>query len=183
MQTEVATTTSAADTLLSVFSLLVIVFGALWLVTSIIGYFHRRAYNLTLAESGGSPIRPDFLKVDKKRRAEAIERGEEYSEVLEKRAEADTRAKAAAGAPPSSPVSRLSTLSRMGALVTGTVTLVAAIVNALTRVQFLQSDIQRLSGWDSFVETVKTYPVGATVAFLVIGANLIVFVQKTPAKS
>ena len=89
MQTaEVTTTTSTVDALLGMFSWLVIIFGAVWLITSIIGYFHRRAYNLTLAESGGSPIRPDFLKVDKKRRREAIERGEEYSDVLEKRAEA-----------------------------------------------------------------------------------------------
>ena len=56
-------------------------------------------------------------------------------------------------------------------------------MSALTRVEILQSDLQQLSGWDSFVETVKTYPVGATVAFLVIGANILAFVQKTPAKS
>jgi len=177
MQTEVAATTSTVDALLSVLSWLVIVFGAVWLLTSIIGYFHRRAYNLTLAESSGSPITPDFLKVDKKRRAEAIERGEEYTQVLEKRTQAATQPP-----PKSTAMKRLGTVSRAGALVTGTFTLVAALVSALTRVQTFQTDLQQLSGWDSFKETVKEYPVGATVAFLVIGANVIALVQK-PAKS
>src|SRR5262245_28301837 len=140
MQTpDVTANPSTADTLLGVFSWLVIIFAALWLLMSIIGYFHRRAYNLTLAESGGRPIKPDFLKVDKKRRKDAIERGEEYDEVLEKRAQT-----AAAAAAPSAAVRRLGTLSRACAVITGSLTLVAAIVGTVSKVKLLETDIQEL---------------------------------------
>jgi hypothetical protein len=123
--------------------------------------------------------------VDKRKRREAIERGEEFTEELDKRAEARAQAIAVAAAAQAKPaaVSRLSALSRAGALITATFTLVAAVVSTLTRVELLQADIERLSGWDSFVETIRAYPVGAAVAFVVIGANIIAFVQKKPAKS
>lgn len=174
-------TTETMDTVLQVLSWLVIIFGTLWFATGIIGYMHRRAYNLTSAESGGSKVTPDFLKVDRKKREAAIERGAAYDQVLDRR---EAAAAAAALAPGT--VDKVGTLSRAGATITATFTLVAAVVGTLTRVESLQQGVDQLSSWDSLTAIVKQYPAGTIVAILVIGANIIVFVKatkKTPAKA
>lgn len=168
-------TTETMDTVLQALSWLVIIFGTLWFATGILGFLHRRAYNLTKAETGGSAVTPDFLKVDRKKREAAIERGAAYDQVL------DRRAAAQAGT-----VDRVSALARTGALVTATFTLAGAIIGTLTRIDTLQEGVEQLSSWDSFVSIVKQYPAGTMVAVLVIGANIIVFVKatkKTPAKA
>jgi hypothetical protein len=172
--TEVATS-PALDSVLTVLSWLVIIFGTIWLVTGVIGYFHRRAYNLTRAESGGSgPVKPDFLKVDRQKREEAIERGEAYTEVLEERS---------VNPPEASPgVKKLGTVSRTGALITAAFTLIAAIFGALTRMSSLQAGVEQLSSWDSFASMVREYPVGAVVAVLVIGAHAVIFMNKAQAR-
>src|SRR6185503_3262066 len=64
-------------------------FAMVWVGARIIGTLHRRAYNLTYAESGVSrKVQPDFLKVDRHKRQEAIARGEQYDEALNKRGDA-----------------------------------------------------------------------------------------------
>ena len=51
----------------------------LWIVLKIIGFFVRRAYNLTPAETTSSKkLKPDFLKVDHAQREELIERGKQF---------------------------------------------------------------------------------------------------------
>jgi hypothetical protein len=164
------------DTVLQVLSWLVIGFGSVWLVTGIIGYLHRRAYNLTSAESGSSKdIKPDFLKVDKKKRQAAIKQGAAFEKELEGRAVAVA----------SPPADKLGAWSRTGATVSATFTLVAAVVSTLTRVDSLEAGVRQLSTWDKLSQTVQEHRIGAIVAFLVIGANVLVFVKatkKTPAR-
>jgi hypothetical protein len=162
-------TTETMDTVLQVLSWLVIIFGTLWFVTGIIGYMHRRAYNLTSAESGGSRVTPDFLKVDQKKREAAIERGAAYDKVLDRR-----EAAAAAGT-----VEKVGTLTRAGATLAASATLVAAVVTALTRVESMQTGVEQLSSWDSLVGLARQYPAGVTVAVLVIGTNIVAFVKAT----
>jgi hypothetical protein len=161
------------DTVLMILSWLVIIFGTVWFATGIIGYFHRKSYNLTRAESGGSkPITPDFLKVDQKKRQAAIDRGAAYSEVLDARAA------------PSSPVAKASNWARAGATATASATLLAAIVGTITRVRVLQEGVEQLSSWDAITALVKEYPAGVIVAVLIIGTNIVIFVKatkKTPA--
>lgn len=184
--TDVVTSPTTMDTILTVLSWLVIIFGTAWFATLIIGYMHRRSYNLTRAESGGSKaITPDFLKVDEKKRQAAIDRGAAYDKVLEERAAAERAAAAAATAGPS-PVSKFEAWSRAGALISASFTLVAAVVGTLTRVDTLQKGVVQLSTGDSLMAIVQDHPVGTLVAVLVIGANIIVFAKatkKTPAKS
>ena len=50
MQTDVANG-QTFDTVLMIASWLVLIFGTLWFVTGFLGWMHRRAYNLTRAES------------------------------------------------------------------------------------------------------------------------------------
>lgn len=166
------------DTVVQVLSWLLMIFSALWLITGILGFMHRRAYNLTRAESGGSsPITPDFLKIDQKKRQAAIDRGAAYDEVLEARA-------AAAG--PSAAVAKTGFWSRAAATVTAFFTLSGAVIGTLQKVDSLESGASELGSWDKIVAIVKDHPIGTVIAIIVIGANVIIFVKatkKTPAKA
>jgi uncharacterized membrane protein len=160
-------TPETIDTVLRILSWSVIAFGALWLVTGTIGYFHRRAYNLTHAESGRSKnIKPDFLKVDKAKRQAAIERGDAYTAVLAAR-EART------------PVERVTFWSRVAAGLSAVLGLVAMIVGTITKVDSLQRGIDQVSSWERFSQLVSDNKAGAIVAIAVIGANIIVFAESS----
>ncbi len=153
------------DRILEILSWLVIVFGALWLVTGIAGFLHRRAYNLTPAESGGGkPITPDFLKVDRKKREEAIARGEAYAEVLEKRA---------------TPAEKAEFWSRAAAIITASFTLVGTVIGSLMKVESLETGVRQFSSVDAITSTIREHPLGISIAVLVIGANIIIFVKAT----
>lgn len=166
------------ETVLTILSYATIAFAGLWLVTSILGYMHRKSYNLTRAESGGGkPITPDFLKVDEKKRKAAIERGAAYDEVLDARA-------AAAGQSPA--VAKADFWSRAAALVTAFFTLAGAVIGTITKVGTMEEGAAQLSNWETFVDIVTQHPVGTTIAIIVIGANIIIFfkaTKKTPAKA
>ena len=57
-----------------------------WVIARVMGVLHRRAYNLTYAESGRSKqVQPDFLKVDKHKRQDAIARGAQFDDALDRR--------------------------------------------------------------------------------------------------
>ncbi len=146
--------------------------GALWLVTSVLSYFHRRAYNLTRAESGPSKnIKPDFLTVDHAKRSAAIARGEAYEQTLTAR-----EAAAAGGAPPAA---ALGMWARMGALTAATLSLLTLIVGTLTKIDSLQAGAAEFSSWDRFSQLVSQNKVGTVIAIAIIGANVIVFVQQS----
>lgn len=141
--------------------------GGLWLVTGVIGYMHRRAYNLTHAESGrNQKIKPDFLKVDKKAREAAMERGEAYDEKLDVREGAP---------PPPQPAAFLERLARAGATITALFGLVAAVVGTLTRADSLQAGFERIGSVDKLMTILRNYPIGALVAVIVVAANVIAF--------
>lgn len=168
METELARP-ETIDHALRILSWCVIAFGALWLVTSVIGVMHRRAYNLTHAESGGSKdIKPDFLKVDHAKRKEAIARGEAYDTVLKDR-EAAVSQKTAA---------KVGTWSRLLAVSAAVLGLVTAAAGAVGKVKTVQTDFEQIGTWDRFVDLISQNPVGTVVALAVIGANVIIVVQK-----
>jgi uncharacterized membrane protein len=176
MQTADLTGLENIDAALRILSWCVIAFAVLWLTTAVIGYFHRRAYNLTRAESGRSRnIKPDFLKVNKGKRQAAIERGQAYDAVLD--------AREAAGA--ATTVETVCFWSRLGAMATAILALVAMVVGTLTHIDSIQTGINQISSWDKFSLLVSEHKAGAVVALAVIGANIIVFVRtskKTLAK-
>jgi hypothetical protein len=148
------------DRYLPVIAWLIVGFGGLWLVTSVVGYFQRKAYHLTHAESGSSKnITPDFLKVDHAKREAAIARGATFDKEL------DRRERAAAPVPPVATVGRWSRIFATGAVLVG---LVVTVVGTLQRVQTLQREF---SSWDEFIEIVQQNQVGAIVAVVIIAAN------------
>ncbi len=170
METTELTNPDTIDRVLQILSWCVIAFAATWLVTSIIGYLHRRAYNLTHAESGHSKnIKPDFLTVDKAKRQDAIDRGKAYDAVLDARE---------AAARPSPTVEKVGLWARFVATTAALLGLVATIVGTMQKVSSIQEGVAELSSWVKLVELVSQNKAGTIIALAVIGANIIVVVKK-----
>lgn len=152
--------------ILNIVSWVVVALGGLWLVTGVLGYFHRRAYNLTHAESGGSDnIKPDFLKVDHAARKAAIERGEAYDKQL---AQKD-------GTAPPPPAETVGKWARIGATVTASFGLLAAVITTLSKAEQLQAGAEKLGSLEKLGAIFREYPVGSTVAVIVVVANVVAF--------
>ena len=155
------------DQILTAVTWALVAFGVVWLVTSVIGVMHRRAYNLTHAESGRSKkIQPDFLKVDKAKRESAIARGERYDEQLARRE-----------APPS-PISNASLWSRIAASGAALIGLVFTAVTTMQRVTVTDEAVRDLGNWEKLKTIISHHPVGATLSVAVIVANVYVVVRK-----
>jgi uncharacterized membrane protein len=148
----------------------VVGFAALWLVTSVLGYFHRRTYNLTYADSaGGQPITPDFLKVDKEKRKAALERGAAYDTTLGKRE--------------ASAVEKVCFWSRLGATAAALLALGATVIGTVSKIDSIQKGVEDIGSWDKFAALISQNKLGATVAVVVIVFNVGVFVHKQRAKT
>lgn len=166
------------DTILTWLTWTVAIFSVLWIGSGILGYMHRRAYNLTRAESGRSKnIQPDFLKVDKARREAAMNRGAAYDKELAERDAAEAAAAAAAAAGARAPTDSMENWSRLAAMISATFTLLAAVIGTLRKVDALQEDAQKIGSWDALVNTMSAHKIGTTIAVIVIAANVIVYVK------
>jgi hypothetical protein len=148
----------------TIVSWVLVVAGGLWLVTGIMGYLHRRAYNLTYAESSRSQnIKPDFLKVNKGAREDAIERGDAFDEKLARREGAP---------PPPAPSDLFERITRAATTITAVFGLIAAIVGTITKAESLQTGLERVGSWQKLTTIVTTYPIGTLLVGIVIVANI-----------
>jgi hypothetical protein len=155
------------ETVDQIFNILQWVIGisaAVWLVTSVIGVLHRRAYNLTYAESGASKkIKPDFLTVDKDKRDAAIKRGERYDEELARRErEAAGKAGTAAAA---------GRWSGLLAQMSAWIGVGFAALTTLTRIGPTDEAVRNLGRWETFEKIVSEHQVGAVLSVGVIAAS------------
>lgn len=154
------------ETIDQIFDILQWVLGitaGVWFVTSVIGVFHRRAYNLTRAESGESKqIRPDFLTVDKEKRDAAIKRGEKYDEELARR-ERD------AGGKPAPVVAGKwsATLAKCSAWFT----VGFAGLTTVPRIAATDESLKQLGRWETFEKIVSEHKLGAVLSVLVIASS------------
>lgn len=154
------------DYWLRILSWCLVGFAGLWAVTATITYFHRRAYNLTHAESGGSKnITPDFLKVDKAKRDAAIKRGEAYETTLTTR-EAPT------------PVEQISQWSRSLANLTLLLGLVTTAFTTVTRIRSFQAGAEEIGSFERLSQIVSENKFGTIVAVVLIGIAVYEFSKK-----
>jgi hypothetical protein len=141
--------------------------GLIWLITSLVGGAHRRAYNLTHAESGSSKkIQPDFLKVDKVKREAAIERGQRYEAQLTKREDVG------------GPVVVASRWSRVAAAFSAVAGLAFTAVGTMQRVPDTDRAVRDLGNWDKFRALVSEHQLGAILCVAVIASNAYIAVRK-----
>jgi len=147
------TTAAWIDRLMLVFLGLFI----LWIVLKAIGFAYRRSYNLTpVATAGSRDVRPDFLKVDREAQKRMVESGRGFDQ----------------------PAPRLQTavsLTRVGMVASGVVTLVSAGFLAFGRIEELDATWRTLSATDRFVAIVESHPVGFVIALAMIVAALVRF--------
>jgi hypothetical protein len=127
----------------------------LWIILKIIGFFMRRAYNLTAAETTRSKnLKPDFLKVDHAQREELIERGKEFDLAHEQ------------------PVEKAATAARFGVILSALITFGSAAFFALGRIEDYDQTWQKLTTINKFGAIIKSHPVGFIVAILIIIGGL-----------
>ncbi len=143
--------------LLHVLSYVVVVGLVLWMGFSLLGYLHRRAYNLKAAETTSGGKSPAFL--DNTGR----------SEEIRKKAEAfDERMAAEATEEATVPTGRACRIVRSVTIIASVLTFVVAIVSAVARIQMYDSFVENLSSAEHFFNILRTYWLGATVAGLII---------------
>ncbi|MBN9063286.1 MAG: hypothetical protein BGP06_04430 [Rhizobiales bacterium 65-9] len=137
----------------------------LWIVLSVVQRMHRKAYNLTKAETAGAPVKPDFLTVDHAARADAAARGRVFEEQ---------RAAAAAA---KSPVASACRLTQTAAVVAAVLSFVSAAAGALLKVEMMQSAYNNLGSWDRMMAIIANYKAGFAVAAAIILVSLVQLIQ------
>ncbi len=153
---------SWAGSLLQILVYVVVVGFVVWMGLLLIGYFHRRAYNLTISESAKGGKSPDFL--DKTGRSERIR---------EKAKPFDERMAAEAAERSATSTDRLRNFVRSVTSLAAILTFVVAIIGAIARIQMYDSFVENLSSLEHFINIIKTYWIGATVAGIIILVQLI----------
>jgi len=141
-----------------------LVAAGVWLVAEGLRAAHRRAYNLTKAETTqpASKLQPSFTKVDHEARAAALARGDAYAE-----ARAASAAEAEGVAPKLPPWGKL---ARMTSRV------VAAAIVAL--VPPTASGIAAREGVNfSITDVAQRYPLGIGLAIVVLVISLVQVVR------
>jgi hypothetical protein len=127
----------------------------LWIVLKIIGFFMRRAYNLTAAETARSKnLKPDFLKVDHAQREELIERGRQFDLAHEP------------------PVEKAATAARFGIILTALISFGSAAFFALGRIEDYDQTWHKLTAIKKFGAILKSHPVGFIIAILIVIGGL-----------
>jgi hypothetical protein len=126
----------------------------IFIVLKVIGYFMRRAYNLTPAGTAKSKnVQPDFLKVDHAQRERMLDRGRQFDAAM------------------SPPVESAASVTKWGMFLSGIISFGSAVFFALGRIEDAEHVWNQISAWDRFVLIVQTYPVGFSIAvIMIIGA-------------
>ncbi len=132
----------------------------LWIVLKIIGYFMRRAYNLTVAATTSSKnLKPDFLKVDHAQRQELIDRGKQFDLAHEL------------------PVEKVTTAARLGVIFTAFISFASAAFFALGRVEDYDQTWHKLAAGRKFTLILRSHPIGFIIAIVIVVAGIIQLVM------
>jgi hypothetical protein len=135
-------------------------FAIVWVIAQVMGVLHRRAYNLTYAESGSSKkVQPDFLKVDTHKRQDAVARGERFDDALDR---GDGR---------SSPIGVVRRWSGVGATLAALVSVFFSAVMTLNAVTTTDGVIRDLGNWEKLKMLLSQHQLGAIVCAAVIVSN------------
>jgi hypothetical protein len=132
----------------------------LWIILKILGYFMRRAYNLTVAATKKSKnLQPDFLKVDQGQRQELIDRGKQFDLAHE------------------TPVEKVATATRFGVIFTALISFGSAVFFAFGRVEDYDQTWQKLAATRRFSAIIQAHPIGFIIAILIVIGGLVQLVM------
>jgi hypothetical protein len=149
-----------------------------WLVLAILGALHRRAYNLTKAETARPRAEdPSFLKVDHEAREAALARGDAYVRPADR----ETGEKAAARTAPSSSIWAF--LCRLGVILVAVAHFGVVVVSVADATYNAERVVQDISASDRFTAIVSKYWLGLSLGAIVLAAEIVRFVQSRRAES
>lgn len=140
---------------------------AIWLAITVFVWWRRSASNLTPVNAADKnrKAQPDFLSVDHKARAEAVQRGETFDREIERREREEARA-AAQTQRPRTTVSQQ--LARFVSFFMSLFTLATMIFGAIFQVSRMGSMMREYSTAERIVAVVQDHPISFTVAGAVI---------------
>lgn len=151
-----------------------IVFAVLWLLAWIFIALRRNASDLTpvLAAQRNADARPDFLKINSKKRREAIESGKEYDRDLAKQEAAEARAEAHKA---KARLTLTQRILRIISLLMAVFSLATMIGGAIFQVTYITGLLKSLGAMDRIIELIQKHPIGFSVAALVILYHVVTF--------
>jgi hypothetical protein len=142
---------------------------AAWLVLGIVRLLHRRAYNLTKAETArGKPAEPGFLKVDHEARQAALDRGDAYVRPADRVAEAEASGKRKGSA--------WAFLCRLGVVIVALAHFGVVVVSMADATHNAEKVVQDISATDRLEAIVSRYWLGLTLGVIVLTAEVVRFV-------
>ncbi|MBM4063080.1 MAG: hypothetical protein FJ265_18585 [Planctomycetes bacterium] len=146
----------------------------LWLLATVVRAMHRRAYNLTKAETAPKTAAdPAFLKVDEKARAEALQRGDAYARPA--------AGPAAEAAPAPSAPSLWGLFSRIGAVIIALAHVGVAVIAVAAMMKDADEVVQTVSTADGIRAVVSRYWFGLLLGLIVIIAEAVQFCRSRKA--
>lgn len=145
--------------------------ASIWLAITVFVIWRRHASNLTPVNSveKRKSAQPDFLKVDKKAREAAIERGESFDQELDRRdreAEKELRRKR------KSNVSIVQGASGLIALVMSLFTLASMIYGSIFTVSRMGTMMEEYSTLERLLAVIYNHPIAFAITVLVIVARI-----------
>ena len=148
-----------------------IALAVLWAVLSLIGWWRRRAYNLTVAStaSRNKTAQPDFLNVDEKARKEQIKAGERHEKALEDREKEEALAALKAA---KEPVTLASRLASAATFVMSLITLITGFSGAILGVGRIEGQLQAASASGRFQYLIENHAFGCAIVAFVIGYQI-----------
>lgn len=139
-----------------------------WVILSLIGWWRRRAYNLTIASTAKKrkKAQPDFLKVDEKARKEAIKAGERHEDSLDDREKEEALAalKAAKG-----PVAWSERIASAATFLMSIFTLLTGFSGAIFGVKRLDGYLADAGTAGRLEYLLREHTIGCIVVVFVIG--------------
>ncbi|MEW4448896.1 hypothetical protein [Qipengyuania sp. JC766] len=146
---------------------ILLVVAAVWLFLSLIAWWRRRAYNLTVASTArrNRKAQPEFLKVDEKARREAIARGHEHAERLDDRDREEELAALRAGKEPVTLAKRIASLA---SLILSVFTLFTTVSGVFMQVTKVGNEATEWTVGDRLQYVIENHPIATTVAVVII---------------
>lgn len=146
-----------------------VVVALVWIFLSLVAWWRRRAYNLTVASTAkrNKDAQPDFLTVDKKAREAAIERGAAHEAELTER----ERLEALAAAERSG-LRKGTNFARIAALLMSLFTLGCSIMGVVANVGAMEKSVQNLTAGGKIQYIIAAHPIATVIVVFVIAYNV-----------
>lgn len=139
----------------------------IWLALTVFVWWRRSASNLTPVNAAdkNKNAQPDFLKVNKAARAEALERGEAFDKEIERREREEARAQAKSS---QASLTLTHRAARFLSFFMSLFTLATMIFGAIFQVTRMGDMMKEYSTFDRILTVVQNHPVSFSIAMLVI---------------